>query len=310
MEHRTEHPINLALNLIRDVPQNVSESDRDFFLSYATGIYHSAGITDTAYFYAKNLINSTVNDYRSVGYSALLEPNISVRLSYDSISAYAVKYRDAINQTYNKAIVEAATRQISEHKYNVKLQNLMSTKKDFEAKMVCIVFLSLLIIVDLVTLHRGSPSKKKEEIRSVIQTTDFYNKNIIEEITELSQRKNEAKSLPNDAAETEGYKSLKEALHKGHILIDEDPIWEILTRSLHQIAPDFEAKLMYFSGNKITVSDFRFAILVRFGFSSSQIADLIGRESNTITYRRGLICSRVFHNQIKTRDLPLVIRLL
>lgn len=326
-----------ALLMIRDVPQRVRTSDKDYFLSYAIGIYLKAEITDTAYLYAKQIIHSKTQNYQAVGYSAMIDHRMKKHVPSDSIATYTVRYRELLKADYNKSLAEAATKQMAEHNYSIherKSAEALRSRKKMVELVYCMLIILLISFVCIIMLRRSlsKNGKKQQAASQKIQESDdqsdlskrseemtpielslsgeALNQQIISEISRLKEKAYSAKSMPNDAVETLGYQKLKSALEDGHILLDDDPLWDTLMQSLYEISPDFEKTMMRFSGNKINTTELRYAVLIRFHFSSSQIAKLMGRRKNAIPYHRKLICSVVFHDQVSSKELPLILRLM
>lgn len=82
-----------ALNLIRKAIPEASHFYRNFALAYGARIYLECDILDTAYIYARELINNDLNN-KATGYGTILSPKLRNLVPPDSINIYVSDYRE------------------------------------------------------------------------------------------------------------------------------------------------------------------------------------------------------------------------
>ena len=111
--------IDSALYYIRNIPDKVNPIARNSALSYATSIYLEAGIMDTAYLYAHELI---VNDdplNKINGYQKILYQELRGFSHPDTIEMYLDDYIGLLETFYDENENQLAINQQSFHNYQI-----------------------------------------------------------------------------------------------------------------------------------------------------------------------------------------------
>ena len=99
--------------------------------------------------------------------------------------------------------------------------------------------------------------------------------------------------LPKEITESETYVKLRGYLNRGEELPSGASLWEELTRLTNEIWPDFHDKLSLLIGSKINENDYHLCLLIRLGFSPTEIALLLRRTKGTISSRRARLCKEI-----------------
>ena len=120
-----------SLHEIRKVLRGVPANWEDMVYSYASKIYLEAGIPDSAYLYAVRLIRSGNIDYRRIGYSMVLDPELLDFSSMDSLRSYSLAYRKVLDEYLNRHDAQQVTMQASLYNYQT---HERGRKKAEEAK--------------------------------------------------------------------------------------------------------------------------------------------------------------------------------
>ncbi|MDE5920736.1 MAG: tetratricopeptide repeat protein [Paramuribaculum sp.] len=332
--------IDSALSIMRTVPERVFSNSKGFFSAYSANIYHQAGILDTSYIYAKKAILSTEPDYRISGYHIILSPTLRSYSHLDTIYNYFEKYREAIRETHNKINDRSTIDQNSKYNYAVHQRQNDRLHRQNHNLLLWIIS-SIVILTCLVYFYMKrlqTISRQKTQLQEALQTIkqlkteqsqlptdhniqiDIINdhekhfgensftsnsitveelrKQIQDEILQL-----QLKESSNDLIGTESHQELLSRLHKGKIIKDDDPMWDIIMAEIHRFSPEFETKLRRLSCNRLKLQDYRLAALIRFGFSASQIAVLFAKAKSTIIKHRHVLCSKAFSDIIDTSEL-------
>ena len=75
-------------------------------------------------------------------------------------------------------------------------------------------------------------------------------------------------------------------------------------------SPNFKSNLHLLTGGKLSVQDYRLALLIKCGVTPTQLISLLGRTKGTISYRRETLCYRVFEEKLGSKVIDGIIRLL
>lgn len=157
--------IDSALLLIRKVPPLVKPETRSTALAYAAKIYRDAGIIDSAYLCAKELINQPDYTNKSTGYEVLLSPELVHLSSLEDIHKYVSEYNKALEAYLNENENQAALVQHSLYNYSLHLQERLKAEKSntilrYEVIVSISLFFVMIIIIQIFRNH-----KNKEIIR-------------------------------------------------------------------------------------------------------------------------------------------------
>ena len=94
--------LDSALFLIRNSMDKVSPVVRNNALAYASEIYHAAGKTDSAYLFAKELIEQENPLNKETGYLVLLSPEAKCYSDDSTINRYVAEYTELLEQSLDK----------------------------------------------------------------------------------------------------------------------------------------------------------------------------------------------------------------
>lgn len=187
--------IDSALIYIRNLSEVVDPMVRNSVLGYASNIYLDAGLLDTAYIYAKDLISNDDPTHKEIGYQVLLKPQLRNYLDTESLYRYISEYRTILVDYYDESSMQLSINQ--QNLYNYQLHE----NKRAEAERVSNVlkqwiaaFILLIILLLLISLYLKNKSKAK-----IIELQQALN--IIEKLKyELSER--QIRQLPGNIAVT------------------------------------------------------------------------------------------------------------
>lgn len=340
--------IDSAAIYIHGVPERVHKADRDHMSYLAANIYKDANKWDLAYHYASNIIHSGYPGYRIAGYKILLAPEIRPYLDPDSVDVYLNRCISSVDNHFNEHDAEAAIMQNSMYNYSLhERRSAMLYKSRSRMMMWLIIVLVICFVISLglllsrriiisknkllskaqVTIKAlnrrmydnaggdssalpptPEPEIVKEEDLS--EATKEMDKLIYAEIESLKTRLMLEPELPAQGKDTAGYRKVIEALDNDRVLNPDDSIWETVRESVLSISPSFESTLRRLSLNRLKREDLQLAYLLRLGISSARVADLIGRDKASVTYRRRRLCETAFHKKIEVARLDKILLLI
>ena len=146
--------IDDALTLIRDVPHKIEVEFRNEALLYAAYIYKYAGIIDTAYMYADELVHSDYILNRRPAYRLMLNTELKNLVPRDSLLPYINKYNDAQDIYYNAYEAEEAILQKTRYNYETQQQKRLIAENSRNRMLVWIfVLLSALFALGCVVFY-------------------------------------------------------------------------------------------------------------------------------------------------------------
>lgn len=114
----------------------------------------------------------------------------------------------------------------------------------------------------------------------------------------------------NKFTDTEPYKKINKLAKEGKDLKDDDPIWDEVEKIVLNQSPMFKDNLKLLAGGKFSSYDLHTALLIKIGVSTSNMAIILNRTKGTIVSRRESLCVRIFDNQLGTKTIDGIIRLL
>gem|GEM_PF-7001200 len=151
-----------AQELIRETPENVSKVSRNVALAYAADIYLEAGIMDTAYMYAHELVTNQDMTNKKTGYRILTSPEFRQWLPPDTLSRYYADYKRVLEDYFNDNRNELALLQKSRYDYSLHERESRRAREDRERmRWIAAGFAFLVVILAFAVLYvkyRGKSS--------------------------------------------------------------------------------------------------------------------------------------------------------
>lgn len=342
--------IDSALIYVRHTPDSVNAIARNSALSIAADIYYTAGILDTAYMYAYELVNSPDPTNKRTGYWILLTPELRVKIHPDSVNNYLSEYLLIQESYYNDNENQLAIMQQSYHNYQIheqkrhkaELSNI--TLRQWLLGISSIVFLLVILVLFLkirnanarLALH--SALEKIELLRQYIDKKEISrsesNKKQIDtygiaadqiEIREstASLRDQLRRSLydlysmggndckvASEILDSDIYLTLVRMISNSETLADDSSFWKDIEDMVLGSSPDFLRNLRLLVGGKLSSYDIHTALLIKCGIQPAQMSKLLNRTKGTISSRRESLCMRVFDKKMGTKVIDGIIRLL
>lgn len=325
-----------ALTILRKEIKSTDNKLEGSALAYAAKIYYKAGIYDTAYLYSHNVIMSDDVQNHGTAYQILLSPEIRNYVDEDTAYAYITKYRLLIENQLNQNESQEALLQDSFFSYKLHVherEKAEKAKQQIErwSLILCIIALFLFIIVfylkyknktNLIKLHEalinvhdlrkelsGIQTSSSAETVSALNSDDLRSK-LREELMSISESCNKNATVSSTIIQSEAYRKLQDYISLSRIITDDNSLWNDLETIVIESSKDFKHRLQLLTGGKFNDTDLHIALLVKCGVTPTQMTILTGRTKGTISYRREMLCLKIFDQKLGTRVVDNIIRLL
>lgn len=324
--------IDNALRLIRHMPDSVDSLSRNFAMTTAAYIYRKAGIYDTVSCLAKEIVSSPDPHNRHLGYYLLLQPELKGYIDPDSIHSYINSYITAVEDYYDESRRDLGI--IQQASYNYSIHEREKTKAIEERSrwkiraLFCGLIIALLLILILISVIRKKKSDiglwKKIDVIGKLRsnslnsglTHDSGNKDYPEDL-KLKDRfaqeievlmEAELPQIETEIVRSDVFTTLQALIKDKEFVRTDSELWSRLEELILSVSPEFKEKLQLFTNNDLRKADFDLAILMRCGFSTSQIAQLLQRKPSSISSRKESLSSKIFGKKGHTKDLDKLIR--
>lgn len=334
--------IRTAVDLIRHTPDLAEPIQRNVALAYAADIYLDAGIMDTAYMYAHDLIVNEDILNKKTGYRIILSPEFRHTLHPDTLNQYYTDYKNLLEAYFDDNPNEQALMQ--ESLYNYKLHEREKLKEHAANErlrwiIAGIVILALIassimlfiknrdkaIIIQLRD-NLDSLQKLKSQLPLPVETPamdsssdadstepDTINKEpalrekLRDELMALYEQSKSQKVSPV-ILNSNIYFQITGLISEGEHIDDET--FDVLKRTVLQASPKFIDNLKILTQNKLTEVDLQTALLIKCGFRPSEMTVLFARSNGAIIYRRNTLATKVFDHTESVDVVNGIIRLL
>ena len=120
----------------------------------------------------------------------------------------------------------------------------------------------------------------------------------------------EAISMPAGLINSKVKKKLDELINLNEPIKDASGLWKDIEETILNISPDFKENITLLTVGKISTVEFQTAMLIKLGFSPTEMSKLTGRSKGTIVSRRESLCLKIFGEKYGTKFIDSIIRLL
>lgn len=282
-----------AIDLIRGIPAQVSPVVRDNANAYCAEIYYMAGIADSAYAYARGLVDNPESENREIGYHILLAPDMRGYSALDTLNGYLYDYSRLLESYYDDNDNRLALTQ--QALYNYQLQQRKRIKAEAANSRL------RRAIADLDRLQSHPDDKRPDSVHALREQLQ-------ERLNQLSAD-SAAATVPESILASDAYRQLQEIVKERRALRDDEDLWAALETGVIECSPKFKESLTLLTG-ALTEQEYRTALLIKFGCQPLQMAVLFGRTKGTIVSRRESISQKAFGRKLGTKAIDTIIRML
>lgn len=319
-----ELKIDSALLVIRSLPSLVDSITTPYCLAVAANIYKDAGILDTAYMYARQLTRLKTPHNKKSGYQVIFSDELRNFIPKDTLLKLMPEYKQTVEDFLNTHEAEQALIQNARYNYSKHEQGREAAErqlKSFKEKVWFIggcVILLILIILIIVLWRRYRKSRKDsqlmegfiltEKLKDEIEQSRLLNKKENREASDLTDsmmakqrilddieflKKNDPYGLVNNRfLNSPLFMELKEKAENKEEM-GKNITWIQIENLIKDVSPDFDLFLTILTQNQISATERKVAMLMKFGFSNTQIADLLNRQPATVSRQRTSIACKI-----------------
>lgn len=188
IKHRQRQP-DSALFYITNIVDKVHPVVRNHALSTAANIYLEAGLTDSAYKYARELMASKDSIAKEAGYNVMLDPKLSSHVSPDSLRSFINSYHKLLNARFNRNSIVHAINQQNMYNYQTHVHEKEISEKNNRILRASLIWMALIlsIMVSIILYTRNRNKTRIIELQQAISN--------IKELKDDIQRNNSTKIL-------------------------------------------------------------------------------------------------------------------
>ena len=335
--HRGEN--DSALMFIREIKDRISTDNEPYIWADASQIYYKNGIYDTAYIYAKKIVQDERLPNKRIGYYMLMKPEIQAQIQIDTLLSYYKNFGDYVERYLNQHDSEQALMQTSMYNYELHVRESREAMSSRD-RMMRLVLVSLIVILVLVLIVVNMKLREKSRViqlnESKAQIADLQSKidgltNYISESSgaeyikanheefekSITEMRSKYMTLIDDKAlvdsmsdfkSTESYKKLIDKVEHNNVIEHGD--WSILENEVQAISPRFIKNLHFLSRGKLNESEIKTCLLIKIGMTPTQLAKLLSLEKGTISSRREGIGVKLIGEKTPVSKVDKFIRLL
>lgn len=328
-----------AVQLIKNIPLKIDRevkcdnNTKQLVYSYAADIYRCAGMPDSAYKYALELVK--IKDAKNLkkGYTILLSDELKDLVPDDSVRAYVRHYKDAVESYMNSRGDANALIQNTQYNYSIverDKQKALEKKRMIERWLALSVIVLLLAIIAVIyyrdksnrTLIRlrsaldgsrelrkqleagdakgedsGQESEPTAESAAEVTAADLRRR-LIDELTAVCDSKKKRLPLSPEIGNSRAYVQLQEHIKEKRMIPETSPLWDELHSVIVEASPNFDRRLQLLSPGKIKTDAYRIMLLIKCGVTPTQLCVLIGRAKGTLSTRRRILGLRFTDSEI------------
>lgn len=326
-----------AVSLIHDVPNQVSKITRPLALAYACEIYAHAKMYDTAYIYAKEIIDSNYKDYLNCAYNVILNTPIKNSLSPDSLSELNTAYFQAADRLFEESDNQLAITQQSHFNYKIHEHKLYEAEKKvrlYKNITVGLIIFVIILVGNIIYLLYGKEIKSFliKITRTLISSSTKFHEKAEFSITYLhheqemmeEQRKSLQKELmstinasesttyivPAQISCTDTYQQLLSCIENGKYIPENDELWDSLEAAVVNVFPNFINNLSTLTLTKFSKQDKIIVLLIKCGIRPSKMCAVLNKSNGAIGSRRETLCIRMFDKKLGHKTFDKVIYLI
>lgn len=342
----SENKIDSALLVVRSMPPLVDSVCYNYTLAVSSNIYRLAGIRDTAYLYARKLIQEKDFKYGRSGYRILFSRDIFPMIPSDTIQSLMLGYESQIDKYLNT--YEAKEALIQQSKYNYALHVREKEQSERQKSLLLIFSLVLISVVSCGLLYYkyknarteirlrmalqvaemiekkqiksedadSTASDDKNERREVIMPSslpaslipdDSLKMELLEKLSSIGEEGDTAPVVDDFLLQSKEYEILLKCINTGKDIVYDTCLWKSLEEKVNISSPDFKVRLRILSSERMTAPEFEVALLIRFGISPKNMSILLARKKSTVSDRRSSLARKIFGDNFDNRALDRLI---
>ena len=332
--------VKKAIPIIRETVNNTDSNRKNYVLSIAAQAYLQAGSADTAFMYAKNLIEDKEILNKEIGYYVLLSDQVRFRIQADTLAEYIRAYNDLLDKGRNSNMDTSTILQNSFYNYTLhdkarqKAEN--SRKNLVRGVMIMVIIVSLIIIVVLLYLIKNQKGETLlyrtialvSELKNILSSGEGNAKcpegtasNGKESVKEKMDKYREELIATIENRDTEAYKKfisifrdsplydeLIGRIDKSKSVEKDGKFWNRLEEFFSQSCPNFLPNLEKLTESKLNEREKQTAMLIKCGFRIGEVGKLLAKSKGAMVSRRETLSLKIFGEKRGSQYIDELIR--
>lgn len=322
--------IDSALQVIRPLPSIVDSICRNYTFGVAARIYMAAGIQDTAYMYASRLVRSDSPNDKMLGYKILTSAELRDVVPADSMRPFVDAYRASMENYLGTHDAQAALIQNANYNYRLHIREREKSEKSklFTERIligVCFVTLLSLAILyyvknksarEILRLQKMLDILDNSENGSMVSKSAPYQVNddlktikekLLEKYRDFEKNDVPMPPVPELILKSQPYAEILNSLKKNKG-ISSSVLWDEIAQVVESASPGFLNRLQILVEGKLTESNLHVVLLIKCGFTPSEMCILLSKTKGTISSNRGYLGKKLFDKPISVIAVDRIIR--
>lgn len=311
--------IDSALYYIRGTKELVDSITLNSVLASNSLIYHKAGIYDSAYYYARQIIESVDPTHKELAYDIILTRPLRKFIESDTLDKYLDDYEHLLEGYYNNnqntlTITQQAMYNYKQHD----AARVKAEKKELTTRYWLIaVGIALLFTVIIILYLKNRNQKNLIQLHIALETIDKLKNNIDSksedsnlDVNDIRDRLRASIEVLNDNAHIEVpigilqssvYTTLQDYIYQKKGITDNSVLWADLENVVLSCSPNFKKYIQILSNGNISAADYRTALLIKCNISPTKMSYLFQLTRTTINSRRTSLSKKLFGESISSK---------
>ena len=333
-----------ALTIIRETMNEVDSTRRNYVLPVAAQVYLKAGMADTAYIYARELISNTDTLNRGIGYYVLLSDSLRRMSPSDTLSEYFRRYNEWLEGKRNDNMEHAAIMQHSLYNYNLHDKARHRAEKERNRLMGWLIFtgFSLALVIMGILIFMLRRERRFNKLYSKVAKISIFNRLFPFLHLQNGEQDNlDGSAVADDTKESDipGKESLMDSLeklesnelqirfieefHRSSLYLDiiacieenrsmegDKQFWGRIEDFFTRFSPNFLPQLLVLTDGRLSKPERQTAMLIKCEIRTGHIALLLAKSKGTIVSRRDAISLKIYGVKKGSKFIDNLIRLL
>lgn len=306
----------------------------NYSLANACEIYLAAGIKDTAYMYARQLISSESPENRKTAFRVIFSDKLSDYVSEDTLRSLIKDYRNVMEEYINNHEVQSALIHNANYNYDLHVKARKNAEESKARLLIVLLAITTVCAILFATVmyyiaRNAKLAVKFGEALNLIKklkeeqshSTEPLDPELLKyKADEFAEKKRKMLAdfefpddlnlqllVPKEILQSGIYNILLNKISSNKGITDKENVWKELEDIIEQNNPGFKYRLMILTDGKMSESDLQISLLIRCGFTTTQIAILLNRMKNTVSSRRSYLAKRIFGKTATAKMLDAII---
>lgn len=312
-----------ALIVIRNLLSIVDSVSLNYTKAIATRIFLDAGVIDTAYMYAYELVASQDPVHGKAGFEILFSPELKTIVPIDTLRKYSSSYAQFMENYLNSRDSQQVIIQNSNYNYqkHVRMREKAEQEKETMLYILLTVFCILVAVIILALCLYLRYMKQKEKLQETLsKIQSLAGGNVLPDSNEsveelrskisatLSKIGKTSPPVANGILDSRVYCTLRKSIDANRAIHKDD--LEKIKSLITKVSPRFIHKLNQLANGDLTERDLEVALLIRMGFTVTETGKLLCLTKSAVSTRRKKIIEKFFGDEVGIEYLDTIIRLL